>query len=527
MAENKFFDKINLEHYHRYVSGMIKRLSDNIDERIDEKFKNFIEDNVSDGEILDARGGERTLSDRLNKFDEKYSEVSSQLEHINHKQFVTVDDFEGSDDEKLQQALDYCITNKIDLCINKTYTINQTIIINKGSDIRYKTRLFGGGKIIKNNVGSIFKSYNQSVSDIFIDGITFEGNINDDISCFDCGNGNLIRVNISNCYFDNLAYVFKTDSYLQSIRINNSTFVRIRKSVIECGGLYDTRIDNIIYELSDGQFLNHTKKCVVNNGVISFTLTNSVLEGITSCKDLIKISNPSSVNISNNYFELNTCKNIVFYDSYECNGVLISNNTHLGTIDENQSFITWSGIIHDCKTLLNVISGIKINDTTNITGGRVITEGDYSTLSNKNITSNNTQLVEPSENSVSNNINKVGLTNYIVSSETTGVIGETLICTIKTPIHSGFTVNIKGGGLQANVGMFSVECNYNIIKYNNEYTISKGGQISVGNSNQYDGIICKQNGNDISIYVKCLYGISSNYYLTIYVDGQITTITTP
>ena len=82
MAENKFFDKINLEHYHRYVSGMIKRLSDNIDERIDEKFKNFIEDNVSDGEILDSRGGERTLGDRLNKFDEKYSEVSSQLAHI-------------------------------------------------------------------------------------------------------------------------------------------------------------------------------------------------------------------------------------------------------------------------------------------------------------------------------------------------------------------------------------------------------------------------------------------------------------
>ena len=84
MAENKFFDKINLEHYHRYVSGMIKRLSDNIDERIDEKFKNFIGDNVSDGEILDSRGGERTLGDRLNKFDEKYSEVSSQLEHINY-----------------------------------------------------------------------------------------------------------------------------------------------------------------------------------------------------------------------------------------------------------------------------------------------------------------------------------------------------------------------------------------------------------------------------------------------------------
>ena len=82
MVENKFFDKINLEHYHRYVSGMIKRLSDNIDERIDEKFKNFIEDNVSDGEILDSRGGERTLGDRLNKFDEKYSEVSSQLAHL-------------------------------------------------------------------------------------------------------------------------------------------------------------------------------------------------------------------------------------------------------------------------------------------------------------------------------------------------------------------------------------------------------------------------------------------------------------
>lgn len=129
MAENKFFDKINLEHYHRYVSGMIKRLSDNIDERIDEKFKNFIEDNVSDGEILDARGGERTLGDRLNKFDEKYSEVSSQLAHDVNK--VIKLKSTGSDDSSLlQEAINKAKDTGYKIVLeDKVFILNNPIIM--------------------------------------------------------------------------------------------------------------------------------------------------------------------------------------------------------------------------------------------------------------------------------------------------------------------------------------------------------------------------------------------------------------
>ena len=129
MVENKFFDKINLEHYHRYVSGMIKRLSDNIDERVDEKFKNFIENNVSDGEILDARGGERTLGDRLDRFDEKYSEVSSRLEqivdYVTYEQFGAVGDGVTDDYESIFKTHEFANINnkKVITNNNKTYLI--------------------------------------------------------------------------------------------------------------------------------------------------------------------------------------------------------------------------------------------------------------------------------------------------------------------------------------------------------------------------------------------------------------------
>lgn len=120
MAENKFFDKINLEHYHRYVSGMIKRLSDNIDERIDEKFKNFIEDNVSDGEILDARGGERTLGDRLDRFD-------SQLAHIANN-IIYMDSYprlenEDDDTKRFVRAIEDLPNGGVINLSNKTYEV--------------------------------------------------------------------------------------------------------------------------------------------------------------------------------------------------------------------------------------------------------------------------------------------------------------------------------------------------------------------------------------------------------------------
>lgn len=64
-----FVDKENLELFQQYINGAMNKINSSIDKKVDEKFISFIEDNVSDGEILDARGTERTLGLRLNKID--------------------------------------------------------------------------------------------------------------------------------------------------------------------------------------------------------------------------------------------------------------------------------------------------------------------------------------------------------------------------------------------------------------------------------------------------------------------------
>lgn len=452
--------------------------------------------------------------------------LDSQLEHIENKQFVTPEDFVGSDYEKLQTSLDYAISNKIDLCINKKYEIDRELIINKESDVRYKTRVFGGGTITRNGNGNIFSASNKTSSDIYFEGLSFNSVGNSNVICFNCGDANLIRFKIDKCHFSNLDYVVYTQSYLQTVYITNSTFIKINKAVMEFGGFFDVKISNIVYENSKGQFLNHLK-IGQHSGCQSFSLRDSVLEGITGENDLIRISDPYAFSINNCYFEANNCKNIVFFNAYECAGVSISNNVHLGTTDDKQAFITWSGILHDCITSGNSISGIKINDTTNITEGRVISQGDFCALSDKNITSNNTDIIKAHESNITTNINKTGTTNFIVSSECGNVVDETLICTIITPINSGFNISIKGGGLQGDIGMFSIDCRYQVTKYNNNYTISEITSSSFGSANQHNGIICRENDGEISIYVKSLNAIQTSYFLTIYVDGQIYSVYTP
>ena len=493
---------------------------------------NYNKTNWIGGKTVGTADVMNNLEEGVYQAHEKLGEVDSQLEHniseinnLKNKQFVTPEDFEGTDFEKLQQSLDFAILNKIDLCINKTYSISDDLIINKGNDIRYKTRIFGGGKIIRSGTGSIFVGNNKSISDIFITDITFESDINSNVTCFNCGDGYLIRLNIDKCYFDNLDYVFYTDSYLQSIRVTNSTFVRIKKSVIECGGLFDVKFFNIIYELSSAQFLNHTKKGE-HNTINSFTLRDSVLEGITSSKNLIHVSNPYSFVVDNCYFEGNNCKNIVFYNCYECVAVKISNNIHLGTSDENQAFVNWSGILHDCATVCNSVSGIKINDTTNITEGRVISSGDFCSLTEKNIVKHSYNVITSHKMQLSDNIEKIGDNCYKLSISKTGVIAETKVCSIMSPINAGFVLNISGGGLQGDVGSFSLNCNYKVYKYNNSYTISSIQGSSFGSDNQHNNIICKVDGDKISVFLKSSNSLPSNYYLIIEVIGQVSNAVT-
>lgn len=80
-----YIDKENLELYHKYVGGAIKKLSDSIDDRVSAQFAHFIVDNVSDTEILDARNGERTLKARIDKVENDANSSNREVFNYAHE----------------------------------------------------------------------------------------------------------------------------------------------------------------------------------------------------------------------------------------------------------------------------------------------------------------------------------------------------------------------------------------------------------------------------------------------------------
>lgn len=67
----EFLDIDGLKRYHNFVAKNLKKLSDEIDTRIQQKFDHIMGANTSDGEVLDARRGEKTLGKKIDKIDER------------------------------------------------------------------------------------------------------------------------------------------------------------------------------------------------------------------------------------------------------------------------------------------------------------------------------------------------------------------------------------------------------------------------------------------------------------------------
>ena len=354
MAENKFFDKINLEHYHRYVSGMIKRLSDNIDERIDEKFKNFIEDNVSDGEILDSRGGERTLGDRLNKFDEKYSEVSSQLAHIQNKY---LSHYSKSDVDCIPKLND--LINNVSLsgggCIivDDIFTVNPTIdnfIIPKSNvEIKGLVNKVHGFKVIDGSLGYGYLIKGESIYENFtLNGLLFDMNYvnnnsnvrishyeqNTDQCTYYIGDGE--NIDIKNCKFISCGInTIATQTVTKNINIKNNDFEWAKHTFSDW---YD---NSVLYIECDKFNISNNflySKDVNSNGGIEVHGGNGAIcygNNITGFSTGINITSPRSYISSNSYNQLinnniiDKCEvgiRIWATDNTNINNLIINNN---------------------------------------------------------------------------------------------------------------------------------------------------------------------------------------------------------
>lgn len=243
-----FVDKENLELFQGYINGAMNKINSGIDKKIDKKLTDFIEDNVSDAEILDARGGERTLGIRLNKQDKKISVINAELvDKAEQHELI-------AEKQRINNLINELIVEKerIDNLIDSGNVVDDA----ETSDIRiaYDGSVYSSagdsvrqqvGDIYNNIPGGLIKGYKSNYSHHSI----FEsGSINE--------LGNLIEGN---------QYI-RTKNFINS----NTTLINVDdrinfKLIIIRYNLEDEFVDRVVgvYEFSDFDFSKYKYKVVL------------------------------------------------------------------------------------------------------------------------------------------------------------------------------------------------------------------------------------------------------------------------
>jgi hypothetical protein len=334
-------------------------------------------------EVVQARGSEVNLNSRLDKVDSSLAQSMTLIEDNATKP----ESFSGNDYQKLQQAFDYAISQNKPLQISKTYNIGaNTIIINKGSDVRIPLYVFGGGKIKKDTDGFIFNAPNVSTSDIIFDNMWFEGLPTKQVMVFDCGGttfSNLVRVSTNKCCFLNVHTIFYSNLYVQTIKMLNDTIIGCTNAAFDVQGMFNVVCNGVLMEASEGSFLKHSG---IGSGLYK-TLNNvvvkdSCLEGFNYAPVFL-MKNTLGLTIDNCYFEGNDYGTIIFDSNATLKNINISNNHHEGAPDYT-SLITWGKTLVNCNSFNNS-AVIPVHDTTNVTSGKIISLNDYSTSATPNI----------------------------------------------------------------------------------------------------------------------------------------------
>lgn len=294
-----FVDKENLELFQQYINGAMNKINSSIDKKVDEKFTSFIEDNVSDGEILDARGGERTLGTRLNKQDKKIEALNNSNKSISVLNFGAVGDGITDDSEAIKKAMLTFKDNVMNyLYFPQGYKFKCSFEITKPN-----VKILGGGTID----GTITVFIQESISDFQVEDITFIGN--NPIYFKKC-RGGAIRKN--RFYNNNISMLFRANEGEQG---QTNARIQISDNLFENNN-YIIKQEQIVsskLSLADFHFINNVCKWSKYTHIDIETSDGFVIKGNTfftdktmpSIKHHIKVSAWSSWCIieGNNFFE--------------------------------------------------------------------------------------------------------------------------------------------------------------------------------------------------------------------------------
>ena len=312
-------------------------------------------------------------------FNDRLDEVNSQLAHIENNIDITPDDFEGSDVEKIQQALDYVVENNINtITLNRSYDLTGGIVYYNGKWAKPPT--FKDGTLIKNDTGYMFSRLadnNNSNTPLFLN-VTFIGNTEN--PCYIIDGDKLIRQGFDHCYFRGIGLI-KTTSYLQSLRLHSCEMSFSPDIFINCSGAFDVSITNNKFEESHHSLIKSYSDSTNAPACHALRITNNLIEGYV-VEPPIVLSSAYGLAISDNYFEANHCGDIEFITS---NGI----KTIQGVIENNSFFKSdamWNIKSHNTGNYVNKLFLNGNISTISSSAGKSFTVGiTYANMTNNSL----------------------------------------------------------------------------------------------------------------------------------------------
>lgn len=273
--------------------------------------------------------------------------LTDELKRKAIRSYLTPDDFEGTDSEKLTKCFETLAISGGVIHIERQMTLDSNITITHDSNDNNRITVKGIGQ----NASIVTKGYSFVGSKRACGGVVFE-NINFSGTGILIDGATLIRIQFNSCTFDGFSYIVKSlDKYIQSIYITNCLIRNVSEYILCTSGdiesyLYDTKVIGNIIEWGGG-----VANCVSAQGCI---FSHNCIEGMK--KDLFyfpKVIN--QVTIDGNYFESNEGRLIDIGDGleYTTQCITISNNNFFCLQETDDVFIVLPKVVRNGSIIIS------------------------------------------------------------------------------------------------------------------------------------------------------------------------------
>lgn len=277
-----------------------------------------------------------------------HADIREQIETLSNEKadYLTPDDFDGTDSEKLQACFDALATSGGVILINRIYTLTSNITISHDSSANNNLiTVKGMGKTPRINFGNY--RFTGATADhskawgglIFKDLLLTGDNVGFDFS-------SLIRITFDGCMIRNFKHLAYSEDYIQTLYMmgcyvrRSSDFTTA--ALITSKSAVDDGTGATLGAIMDFKMIG----CVAEQGVCLIdvpsasgcTISGNCIEGYSDIP--IRIGTGGSVSafdISNNYFESNSGTNIDLHGAVNMASVNITNNMFCEYHDDDEN----------------------------------------------------------------------------------------------------------------------------------------------------------------------------------------------